>query len=205
MKPDKILFLDTETGGINPSENSLLSIAFVVWQGFKIIDSIEILINDEKYNVTPEAININRINLDEHKKVALSPDNVIIAIDTFLNNHFKKDEKITLAGHNINFDVNFLMHFLKEYQYNNLIRFSYRNIDTATILYYLYLAGKIKQKTISSQEAFDLFGVNTDKRHTALGDALATANLFTKLLKIITKNISSKPTTSVKLKTLFDL
>jgi DNA polymerase-3 subunit epsilon len=184
---DKILFLDTETGGINPFKNSLLSIAFVVWSDFKIIDYIEVLINDGILDVTKEALEINKINLTEHVKIAKSPDLVIKEILDFLMRNFSGGEKITLAGHNINFDVNFFRVFLNNYGIEFHDIFSHRYVDTSSILYYLYLAGKIKYKAISSQQAFDLFQIEVPKRHTAMADALATAELFTKLLLIIKK------------------
>jgi len=192
MTSDKILFIDTETGGLNPLENSLLSLALVVWQEFEIVDSKEILINDGVLNVTKKSLEINRINIEEHKKKALNPHEVIKEMDNFFSLHFSINEKITLAGHNINFDVNFLRQFLISHNYNYSQRFSHRYVDTATILYYLYLSGKLKEKAISSQEAFDLFGISVDSRHTALGDAIATTRLFTTLLRIIYKNAKFK-------------
>lgn len=196
MRPDKIAFIDTETGGLDPNQNSLLSIALVIWQEYKIIDSTEILIDDGILNVSKKALEINRINLDKHRMNALTAEEAISKFHEFLSKHFAPDEKITLGGHNINFDVNFLRHFLVEHKYDWHKRFSHRFVDTATILYYLYLSEKIKDKAISSDEAFKLFGINVDKRHSALGDAMATAKLFTTLLKVISKNepITSKPT-----------
>ncbi len=35
--PDKLLFIDTETGGLDPDKHSLLSIAMVVWEDMEII------------------------------------------------------------------------------------------------------------------------------------------------------------------------
>lgn len=205
MRPDKILFIDTETGGLNPSKNSLLSFALVVWQEFEIADSKEILINDGILNATPEALKINGIDLEEHKKHALNAKETLKEFDDFLNLHFSYDKKITLAGHNITFDVNFLKHFLLANNYNYSKRFSHRHVDTATILYYLYLSGNIKPKAISSQDAFNLFGIKVNKRHTALGDAIATAKLFTLLLKIITKNAPRfKTTRTIRMPNLFD-
>ncbi len=46
MKADKILFIDTETGGLDPASHSLLSLALVVWKELEARASIEILIND---------------------------------------------------------------------------------------------------------------------------------------------------------------
>ena len=40
-------------------------------------------------------------------------------------------------------------------------------------------------RAISSDDAFDLFGIKVEGRHTALGDAVATAQLFMKLLNTV--------------------
>jgi DNA polymerase III epsilon subunit-like protein len=185
MKADKILFIDTETGGIDPAGNSLLSLALVVWKDLEIKASIEILINDGVLNVTPKALEINGIDLDEHKKKAVNPAVALQQLDNFLGIHFPRDEKIVLAGHNITFDVNFLNVFLTRNGYNFQQRFSHRFVDTSTILFYLYLTGKIKRKLTASQDALDYFGIIVQGRHTALGDALATAQLFSKLISIL--------------------
>jgi len=204
MKPDKILFVDTETGGLDSNKNSLLSMAFVVWQEFEIIGTKEILINDGVLDVTEVALKINGINIESHKKNAKPPLEAISDLEDFLAKYFRPDEKITLGGHNINFDVNFIRHFLNQNNYNFSKRFSHRYVDTATILYFLYLSGKLKQKALSSQEAFDIFGISVDNRHTALGDAIATAELFTKLLRTIFRDVKIKKSDIAKMPSLFE-
>jgi DNA polymerase III subunit epsilon len=189
---DKILFIDTETGGLNPIQHSLLSLALVVWQDMKIMDSIEILINDGKLNATEEALKINKIDLSVHKKNSLKPERAINKIQTFIEKNFPSKEKITLAGHNVNFDVNFLRFFLQENKEDFSKYFSHRFVDTSSILYYLYLSKKIKYKALSSNDAFQLFGIKVNDRHTALGDALATAELFTDLIHILKKSKLTK-------------
>jgi DNA polymerase-3 subunit epsilon len=192
MIEDKILFIDTETGGLDPNVNSLLSIGFAVWQNFKIIDKTEILINDGKLNVTEQSLKINQIDLESHKKNALYPKDAIQQIKLFLDKHFPVNQKITLAGHNVNFDVNFLKAFLNANNFPFESRFSHRFIDTSSILFYLYLSGKIKERTISSDQAFHFFNIQVDNRHSALGDAIATSKLFTILLKKIYKRVKTE-------------
>jgi DNA polymerase III epsilon subunit-like protein len=192
MKEDKILFIDTETGGIDPAKNSLLSLAMVVWKEAEIKASMEILINDGVLDVTAKALEINGIDLEEHKKKAVTPAVAIQQFDNFLKEHFPEGEKIVLGGHNITFDVNFLNAFLTKNGYSFQQRFSHRYVDTATILFYLYLTGKIKTKIVSSQDAFNSFGITVKGRHTALGDVLATAKLFSILVGILYKDSKSK-------------
>lgn len=190
MRPDKILFIDTETGGLDYEHDSLLSIGLVIWQDFRILDSIEIAINDGILSVSKQALDVNKINLTEHKAKALNSKQAIDRFTNFLAAHFGANEKITLAGHNINFDINFLRHFLLKNKFEWHQRFSHRVIDTASILYFLYFAEQLENKSISSDDAFRLFGITVSKRHSALGDAVATANLFSKLLRVMMKNNS---------------
>ena len=183
--PDRLLFIDTETGGLDPDKHSLLSLAMVIWEDMEIIDSQEILINDGILSVTKEALSINKIDIEKHKQSAISSSQAIEKMFLFISKHFPRQGKITLAGHNVHFDAYFLRSFLSANNKNFSEFFSHRIIDTSSILYYLYLAGHIKHKAISSDEAFDLFDIKVEGRHTALGDAIATAKLFTRLLYLI--------------------
>lgn len=184
---DRLLFVDTETGGMNPNKHSLLSFAMVVWQDMEILDSQELLINDGKNSVTEQALSINKIDIEEHMQSALSPSQAIEKILLFISKHFPPQRKITLAGHNVHFDVNFLKVFFSQHNENFNTYFSHRIIDTSSILHYLFLAGHLKHKAISSDEAFELFKIKVKGRHTALGDAVATAKLFNKLLYLTKK------------------
>lgn len=180
-----MLFIDTETGGLNPNKHSLLSLAMVIWEDMEIIDSQELLINDGILSVTKEALSINKIDIEKHKQAAISSPQANEKIFLFISKHFPQQRKITLAGHNVHFDANFLRFFLFKNNKDFSKFFSHRIIDTSSILYYLYLAGYIKNRAVSSDEAFDLFGIKVEGRHTAIGDAIATAKLFTRLLYLI--------------------
>ena len=183
--PDRLLFIDSETGGLDPGKHSLLSLAMVVWEDMEIIDSQEILINDGILSVTKEALSVNKIDIEKHKQSAVPSAQAMDEILLFINKHFPRQRKITLAGHNVHFDAAFLRSFFSANNKNFSEFFSHRIIDTSSILYYLYLAGHIKHRAISSDEAFELFDIKVEGRHTAIGDATATAKLFTKLLSLI--------------------
>lgn len=181
---DRLLFIDTETGGLDPEKHSLLSLALVVWENLEIIDSQEFLINDGVLSATKEALAINKIDLEKHKRSAISSYKAIDEILSFINHHFPGQKKITLAGHNVHFDVSFLKAFFSKNNEDFSKYFSHRIIDTSSILHYLYLSGQIGKKAVSSDDAFNLFDIKVEGRHTALGDAVATAKLFNKLLQI---------------------
>jgi DNA polymerase-3 subunit epsilon len=181
---DRILFIDTETGGLDPINYSLLSVGLVLWRECEIHETKEIFINDGKLNATKEALEINKIDLDDHRINSISSYEAIQQMIQFIERNFDTSEKITLAGHNVGFDISFVRYLLDSQNYNFGDYFSHRSIDTASILNYLYLAGKLESKIVSSTEAFNHFGIEVSGRHTALGDAIATAELFTKLIHL---------------------
>jgi DNA polymerase-3 subunit epsilon len=182
--PDKIIFIDTETGGLDPKYYSLLSVGLVLWRKGRIHASKEIFINDGHLKASKEALEINRIDLDHHRKTAISPAEAIQQMMHFMKSNFNASEKISLAGHNICFDISFVRYLFESQKYRFGDYFSHRSIDTSAILYYLYLSGKLESKIISSSAAFKHFGIEVSGRHTALGDAIATAELFTKLIRL---------------------
>ncbi len=185
MKFNRILFIDTETGGIDPINNSLLSIAFVIWDNGKISQPQEFLINDGVLNVTQSALDINKIDLIEHSKKAMSPKDIIYKIEQYLECNFSDEEKIILCGHNVLFDINFFKNFCQNYGLDYNKRFSHRYVDTASILFYLSTVGIIPDNMTSSQNAFDYFNISVNNRHSALGDVLATTELFNQMLLLI--------------------
>jgi DNA polymerase III subunit epsilon len=184
---NRLLFIDTETGGLDPEKHSLLSVAMVVWEDMEITDSLELLINDGILSVTDEALAINKIDIEKHKKSAMSPSQAIEQILLFTSRHFPRQRKITVAGHNVQLDISFLKILFSRNKKDFSKFFSHRIIDTSSILHYLYLAGYLKQRAISSDDAFELFEIKVDGRHTASGDAMASAELFNKLLYLTKK------------------
>jgi hypothetical protein len=64
---------------------------------------------------------------------------------------------------------------------------SHRSVDTHTLLFLLCLMGDIPSSALTSDGAFDYFGIRVpdEIRHTALGDALATSKLLLNLLPLV--------------------
>lgn len=182
------LIIDTETGGLDADKHSLLSIAGVMWNpevGSKEIFSF--YVREPTLNISQESININRINLNDVINTGLTPDQAIIRIQHNIKKYFEEKGMsfaagfplITLAGHNIAFDISFLKRLFrlasKAWEYDSM--FTHRTLDTCSIMRFLQLSGKIPGTKASSDELFKVCNINIpqNERHTALGDAKATA------------------------------
>ncbi|MGL6025290.1 MAG: 3'-5' exonuclease [Cetobacterium sp.] len=181
----KLLFIDTETGGINEKENSLLSIALICWEDKKVVDKLEIFIKEESYNVTEKAMEINGLNLEKLKKYGLEKKVAVEKINSFILKNFK-EEKAVLCGHNVGYDIRFLKELYNKIEKNYEEFISYRSLDTASIFRFLTIAGKFKEKKINSlDDAIKYFNIPFENRHTAMGDIEKTVQIFNELIKIV--------------------
>lgn len=182
----RYIFIDTETGGINPQKHSLLSIGLVAWdieKGF--LDGIEVFIKHENYVITKEAQSINGFNSIIHDKKAVDCKTSIKSIETFMYKYFDKNTLVPLAGHNIQFDTNFLKQFLiyNNRSYNSM--FSHRMLDTSSVLRTLIIAGLLPDNIYNLTDALRFFNINIEQRHSALDDAKATVSLYEEMINII--------------------
>jgi len=131
---------------------------------------------------------VNRIDLVAHSAAALDPPVALTVLDVFLDQHFPHMCKpVILAGHNVGFDHAFLQAFLAGQGRAMEPRFSHRVVDTHSIAAALRDAGRLPLANLSSTALFAHFGIEVPEaqRHTALGDALATFELYWKLVGLM--------------------
>ena len=172
---DEIIVYDTETTGLNPKNDEILSIGAVKIKGNKILTSqkFEIFVKPVK-EISQESIKIHYIrNIDLQ-----NGDNPQQAIENFL--YFIGNR--TLVGYYLEFDVNMINKYLKPYLG---IKLPNRKIEVSQIYY------KKKRRSIPDGRIdlrFDsimndlnlpIFG-----KHDALSDAIMTAMMYIKLQNI---------------------
>jgi hypothetical protein len=183
MKSDltNLLAIDVESSGPSPIRNQLLAVSLVpiaspirpctvyVYHPLKSIQWGDIAKGYfEKYRA-------------DWEQQAVKPEKAHEAIVNYCNGF--SANSLTLVGHNAGFDYQFLMQLPLAANKKNFEKLSYRTIDTHSLLYGLFLAGEIDADALTSQGAFSHFSVSPPEhlRHTSLGDAIATAQLFLKL------------------------
>lgn len=183
---NRFVFIDTETGGIDPQKHSLLSIGVVVWdKDIGIISQKEFFVKSKQYIVTRKAQGINKFDIEAHNKIAQDSIIVINELISFLRNYFPENTAFPVVGHNIQFDINFLKEFFKKNgrSFNNY--FAHRSIDTYSIFKAMTIAGIIDKSLNSSSDAFSYFNIKVQQRHSALYDCIATVELFENLLSLL--------------------
>ena len=66
--------------------------------------------------------------------------------------------------------------------------FSHRSVDTYSIIKYLSDCEILPDEINSSAKAFKYFSITVNGRHTALGDARATMQLYSKMILKLKEN-----------------
>ena len=184
MSGNVIVFLDTETGGLDSKLHSLLSVGMVIVDIDKeeLGAELEIFVKEEKIVTCKAALSINGINIEELDKVGINPCEAHQQLYDFLI-RFKGEKKLTIGGINVNFDINFLRRLPELKEGNHITKeFSHRTIDLSTLSLAFNHSGIIKEAITTSSQLFDYFGITTQGRHGALFDAKATAICYLKMI-----------------------
>jgi DNA polymerase-3 subunit epsilon len=186
----EILFIDTETGGLDPSVHALLSIGMAHWKDGEILGTREILVQPGGRTVDSRALDINKIDLRAHVKVALARRSAAELFYRTCEEWFPthgKHNRITLGGHNVGFDVNFIRPLFGDRWADT---YSHAVIDTSSVFALLWHSGRIQSECRSLDQGLRYFGIEvaSGKRHTALGDAVATALVYGAAVKSLVRD-----------------
>jgi len=180
----QLLFLDTETGGLDPFKHSLLQIGVIAYIDNQIKESLEISLSQKEYVVTAEALKFNQLDLYEDiKKNGYVPEKATQMLIEFVQNQFT--ETPILVGHNPSIDKYMVRQLFDSQNLNMDNYISHRMIDTMSLIWGLYIAGKLPIEACSSNGAFKYFGIEVEKKHHALDDCLATVRLYEKLINLL--------------------
>jgi len=158
--------VDIETTGTNASYNCITEVAIYIHDGEKVVDEWHSLINPKR-EIPHFIVQMTGIT---NNMVANSPEFSDVAAEIYS----MLFDKIFVA-HNAGFDYGFLKSHLSENGYD---------LQTKKLCT-VRLSRKIFPgfKSYSLGKLSDALGVTLENRHRAQGDALATAKIFTLLLK----------------------
>ena len=170
----RFVVFDTETTGLNPKSDRILSIGTVSVKAFQIdvSDSLECYLKQEQFN--KDTVQIHGL-LKEGNIKKLEENEAIAAFLTHIKNS-------VLVAHHAAFDLAMINEALKRM---SLPKLKNKVIDTGQ----LYDKTKyIKDnKHYSLDELCATFEIKMHDRHTASGDAFITAILFLKLSGLLKK------------------
>jgi len=183
----KALIFDTETGGLDYKNNSLLSIAYCVTDldNGNILDQFDTLIKLPEYNVEQKALDINGLSVAECQAKGMEPDKV----GEKLMDAWMTHACSLLGGHNVHFDVRFLAQWIFKVEPQNIDKiFTHRYLDTYPCIQ-LMMGGAKAPPGTSLKQCVKFFDINMSDikggYHQALFDVIATARLLFKFRQLL--------------------
>lgn len=182
----KLLFLDTETTGIDSKINGLHQISGAVVINQVIVETFDIKIKPfEGCIIDKKALEIN--NLTESDLFDIHHIDEKQAYQEFLSilskyvNKFNKQDKFFLVGYNVHFDKDFLYQFFVRNNDNYMFSYIWGNhIDVMVLATYKlmdkrHLMENFKQGTLAKSLGFD---IKEDNLHDALYDIFVCIGLY---------------------------
>jgi DNA polymerase-3 subunit epsilon len=172
----RFVVLDSETTGLNPRVDRLVTMGAVAVQSGEIVlgDAFHALI---KVDENTSAVTVHGVTRDESRAGTEEPE----ALARFLD--YLGDGVI--VGHHIDHDI---ITFDSAYERHWGIRMSNRSLDTMDLTLHLEKDGAFADRPpirrFTLDALCDRFGVIPHDRHTAAGDAFITAQVFLRLLRL---------------------
>jgi DNA polymerase III alpha subunit (gram-positive type) len=191
---EKYIAFDCETGGLDSQVNSLLTVYFIVFdRNFKVLGELDLKIKPDKgqnYVLTGEAMGINKIDIAEHDKIAITLSQAKSDLYNFLQAHNPDGKtKLIPVGHNVYFDEEFVCaHLISKGNWHKFC--SYRRLDTGVALQFMKLTKMIPVDVSGSlQSIVEFFNIpKSGDYHDAKVDTVLTVKVLRAMIKAATKD-----------------
>ena len=190
---NKIIFIDTETGGVNPEKAALIQLSGIIRIDKKDVEKFNFYIKPfENSEVTEKALEVQGRTLEELKTDKYVEEKEVYKqfinlLDKYIDKYDRTD-KFIVAGYNVRFDVDILKAFFQRHGNNFL--FSYLDSSMLDPLYSIRLLQIAEILPILENNKLETwckhFGIEL-KAHDSLEDIEATKKLIGKLISLIRK------------------
>ena len=171
---------DTETTGLSSKNQVLTSYFIILDEEYNEVDKLDLRIKYDEYVINPRAMDVNKIDMVEHEKIAITVGAAQKQLEFFLENNRVSGKYVPL-GHNIKFDLRMLRssNILTEDIDFNYISSDF--VDTIDMVRELKKCNKIEKTQSASLgkicKYFDI-QLESDKLHDAEYDIKLTIELY---------------------------
>ncbi len=190
---NKIIFIDTETGGVNAEKSALIQLSGIIEVDGTEKEKLNFYIKPfENSEVNEKAIEVQgrifeELRTDKYIDESIIYKKFLEILDKYIDKYDKND-KFIVAGYNVKFDIDILKALFE--RNNNKFLFSYFNSSMLDPLYsvrLLQVAGMLSVLENNKLETWCKYFNIELKAHDSLQDITATKKLIEKLIELIKK------------------
>lgn len=190
----KILYFDTETTGTDPLKHEITQFAAIVEIHGKVQEEVNWRCQPKDWDaIDPEALKVTGISIEQLKEFQ-TPEEMFKKIKALFTRYIDKYDKAPFkfypAGHNVQFDLNFLDAFWRKYgnadekKWGTVSYQNWRALDSRAMCNFLMAQGKLPCPNIKLSTLCEHFGIEI-QAHDALSDIRATRELVQLMMKRI--------------------
>jgi DNA polymerase-3 subunit epsilon len=171
----KIFWFDTETSGLDPVKNAIISLAALVEIDGQIVERVNLTMCPAPGKVIEDgALKVNGFSREQLLTFPPSAD-VFEQLRDFMDSYlekYNKQDRFVAAGYNVGFDLRFLEQFFREngdtYLYARLFG---APLDVMSVVRFMQVAG-VFPKTLDNKlsTVAKAIGINTENAHDAMAD-----------------------------------
>ena len=190
---NKIIFIDTETGGVNAEKSALIQLSGIIEVNGVEKEKFNFYIKPfENSEVNEKALEVQGRTLEELRTDKYIDESIIYKkfleiLDKYIDKYDKND-KFIVAGYNVKFDIDILKALFE--RNNNKFLFSYFNSSMLDPLYSVRLLQVASMLPVLENNKLETwckyFNIEL-KAHNSLQDITATKKLIEKLVELIKK------------------
>ena len=190
---NKIIFIDTETGGVNAEKSALIQLSGIIEVDGTEKEKFNFYIKPfENSELNEKALEVQGRTLEELETEKYIDESIIYKkfleiLDKYIDKYDKND-KFIVAGYNVKFDIDILKALFE--RNNDKFLFSYFNSSMLDPLYsvrLLQVAGILPVLENNKLETWCKYFNIELKAHDSLQDITATKKLIEKLIELIKK------------------
>lgn len=176
---NNILWLDTETTGLDPNKHFVFQLSYISIFNNEIKFDNDILMRPQyidNFLFSQDALNTNKKTIEEIKSYKSEEEQIKI----FLRDLQSSQYKFYIAGYNVKFDIEFLKALFSRQKINITDHFNYIFLDVMQLVVNLKLSGKINPLNCKLQTVLQYFDLIKDVNslHNAKQDVLCTKLLY---------------------------
>lgn len=184
----KLLFLDTETTGVDPMKNGIIQIAGIIDINGQVVEEFNLRCKPFPGQLfTAEALRITGKTVEEIRTFPEPKEayqKIKAIFDKYIN-RYDKNDKFTMVGQNTKFDYDFMTTFFQ----NNYDKYfyayvAYHLVDLVNASALFKMAGKISMPNMKLETMAKLFGIPL-AAHDALEDIRATRQILYKFVECL--------------------
>ena len=182
----KIFYVDVETTGLDCNKNDIIQLAYLIEINGEIKEEGSLFCQPFRYDtINAKSLEVNKLTVAQIVKFPTAHEaysKLIPILDKYVD-RYNKEDKYSVAGYNVRFDVDFLKQFfLKNNDKYYAAMFDYHLLSVDVLLHVLDYKGLIKLENYKLVTVAKHFGIELDA-HNALSDIKATRQVFLKLLE----------------------